>query len=283
MAAGRRRLLATASQALAVSLGGAAGNQAAWGEAGTALRGELARVLDLHDPGVTWHTLRAPWLALAADAALLAGSMSKIARDIALCAMAEVGELSEPQAPGRGGSTAMPHKRNPVLCMRIIAAVQPIPGVLTGLLQGMPQEQERSLGNWQAELGQVPELFTRACAAAEALDQLLSGLRVNAQRCRANVEALYGTVLSEALAALLVPALGRDDAQSLVALLCEQALERHVHLRDLVANAGDPRLASLAAADVDAVFDLDRACLPSARLVEPLLQQAEALLRPTPA
>ena len=261
------------------SLGGAIGDLAAWGEAGPALRAALARELGLEDPGDTWHTLRAPWLALASDAALAAGTMTKIAHDVGLGAMAEIGELREPHAPGRGGSSAMPHKRNPVLSMRIIAATQPLPGMMAGLLHGMQQEQERALGNWQAEIGQVPELLTRVCAAATVLRELLAGLQVDAGRCRRNIEALHGTVFSEPLAALLIPALGRADAQALVAALCQEALQAGVDLRDLIRQSPDARLAAIPADQLAAVFDLDRAAAASQRLVAPLVARAETLLQ----
>jgi 3-carboxy-cis,cis-muconate cycloisomerase len=279
LAQARQRLLATRATALRISLGGAVGNLAAWGEAGAALSAEMARDLGLYDPGTTWHTLRAPWLALASDAALAAGTMGKIAHDVALCCMAEIGELKEPQAAGRGASSAMPHKRNPVLSMRVLGAVQPVPQLLAALLAGMQQEQERALGNWQAELGVAPDLFTRACAAAAALHALLEGLQVDAQRCRRNIEALHGSIFSEPLAALLIPALGRDDAQSLVAALCAEALARGRPLREMLDDAQDPRLSAVSGADLDAVFDVDRAAVRSARLVAPLLEQAEALQR----
>ena len=279
LAQDRQRLMTCAHRALAVSLGGAIGDLAAWGEAGPALRAALARELGLEDPGDTWHTLRAPWLALASDAALAAGTMTKIAHDVGLGAMAEIGELREPHAPGRGGSSAMPHKRNPVLSMRIIAATQPLPGMMAGLLHGMQQEQERALGNWQAEIGQVPELLTRVCAAATVLRELLAGLQVDAGRCRRNIEALHGTVFSEPLAALLIPALGRADAQALVAALCQEALQAGVDLRDLIRQSPDARLAAIPADQLAAVFDLDRAAAASQRLVAPLVARAETLLQ----
>jgi 3-carboxy-cis,cis-muconate cycloisomerase len=279
LAEARQRLLATARTALRVSLGGAVGNLAGWGEAGADLRAELARDLQLHDPGATWHTLRAPWLALAGDAALAAGTMGKIAHDVALCCMAEIGDLREPEAAGRGTSTAMPHKRNPVLCMRVLATVQPVPYLLAALLGDMQQEQERALGNWQAEIGLVPDVFIRVSAAANALHALLDGLQVDAQRCRSNIEALHGTIFSEALAALLIPALGRADAQTLVAELCGRALRQREPLRTLLDAAHDPRLSALSPAQLDAIFDLDRAALPSMHRVGPLLEQTEALQR----
>jgi 3-carboxy-cis,cis-muconate cycloisomerase len=269
--AARRRLLDAAHTGLAVSLGGATGNLAAWGEHGGALRAELARSLGLHDGAATWHTHRGDWINLAAQAALLAGTSSKIAHDIASAAAPEVGELAEPIAAGRGGSTAMPHKRNPVLALRVIAAAQPLPGLLANLLSAMPQEHERALGNWQAELAQVPMVFGHALAAATALRDLLEGLEVRPQGCRANIDATLGTVFSEALTAALLPALGRSQAQALVAELCREALARGVHLRTLLRGEQDARLAALAPDALDALFDLTRAASASAVLVEPLL------------
>jgi 3-carboxy-cis,cis-muconate cycloisomerase len=276
---GRRRLLDTADEALSVSLGGAVGNLAAYGEAGPALRAELARSLGLKDPGSTWHTRREGWIALASEAALATGTMAKIARDIALMAQAEIGEATEPSAPGRGASTSMPHKRNPVLAMRVLAATQAVPGMMANLLAAMPQEHERALGNWQAELGQYPDLLVHALSAANALIALLQGVRVDAERCRANIDALQGTILSERLASLLIPALGKAEAQALVAALCAGALQTRTHLRDLVRErlASDARLASVSPSDVDAMFDVTRAAAVSARQVQPILDAVAAL------
>ena len=274
LARSRRRLLDHADAALAVSLGGAVGNLAAWGDAGARLRAELASTLGLSDPGSTWHTQRDAWIGLAADSALATGAMAKVARDIALMTQAEVGEAQEPSVPGRGGSTAMPHKHNPVLCMRVLAAAQPVPALLAGLLAAMPQEYERALGSWQAETAQFPDVLIHALAAARALAELLEGVRFDEQRCRANIEVLEGTICSESLAGLFAPALGKPEAQALVATLCTRAIATRTHLRELAAQqlASDNRLAAVSRADVDAVFDLDRAARPSAQQVQSMLE-----------
>ena len=273
----RRRLAESAAQSLAVSLGGAIGNLAAYGEAGVALRADLARALELSDPGTTWHTVRDRWIALACDLALSAGVMAKIARDISLMTQAEVAEAVEPQAEGRGGSTAMPHKRNPVLSMRVLAAVQPLPGLVANLLAAMGQEHERALGNWQAEMSQYPAVFIHALAAARALAELLEGLQIDEARCRANIDALRGTIFSEKLAALLLPMLGKTESQALVAQLCREALEGRKHLRDCAAE--HPRLQSVPAADLTAVFDVEAAARVSMRQVEPMLEAIEDACR----
>ncbi len=274
LAHSRGRLLDNADAGLAISLGGAVGNLAAWGDAGARLRAELASTLGLSDPGATWHTQRNAWIGLATDAALATGAMAKVARDIALMAQAEVGEAEEPAAPGRGGSTAMPHKHNPVLSMRVLAAAQPVPALVAGLLAAMPQEYERALGNWQAEAAQFPDVLIHAVAAARALAELLEGVKFEQRRCRANIDALEGTIFSESLASLFAPALGKPEAQALVATLCTKAVATRTHLRELARQqlASDNRLAAVPGADVDAVFDLDRAARASAQRVQPMLE-----------
>jgi 3-carboxy-cis,cis-muconate cycloisomerase len=273
----RQRLLGTAQAGLAVSLGGAAGNLVELGEDGLALRAQMAQALELTDPGSTWHTGRESWIALATDAGLACGAMTKIARDVALMAQAEVGEAREAHADGRGASSAMPHKRNPVLTLRVLAAAQPVPGMVSGLLAGMAQEQERALGNWQAELAQFPAVFTHALAAAAALAELLEGLHIDAARCRSNIDALHGTIFSERLAGLLLPALGKEAAQAVVADLCRRALDSGRHLRDLTREhlSADARLQPQLGQDLDEVFDLARPVRLSAAQIEPLLAAAE--------
>jgi 3-carboxy-cis,cis-muconate cycloisomerase len=277
----RQRLLGTAQAALAVSLGGAAGNLAELGESGPALRAHVALALELADPGATWHTGRESWIALATDAGLACGAMAKIARDVALMAQAAVGEAHEAHADGRGASSAMPHKRNPVLTVRVLAATQPVPGIVSGLLAGMAQEHERALGNWQAELAQFPAVFTHALGAAAALAELLEGLHIDAARCRSNIDALKGTIFSERLAGLLLPVLGKQAAQALVADLCRRALASGRHLHDLAREhlSGDARLQPHLGQGLDEVFDIARPVRLSAAQIEPLLAAAERPVR----
>lgn len=276
LAHGLALVRASAREALAVSFGGAIGNLVAQGDAGASVRAQLARQLGLRDPGATWHAQREVWLGLAANAALAGGLMGKIAHDIALMAQAEVGEVAEAEAPGRGGSTAMPHKRNPVLTMRVIAAVHSIPGMIANLLAAMPQEHERALGRWQAELAQWPGVFIHAVSAARALAGLLTGLVVDADRCRANIEALRGVIFAERLVETFSPALGKAEAQALVGELCRRATTERRHLRELALDRvrNDPRLAACVIAQIDALFDIDRAAQASNALVSPMLLSA---------
>jgi len=269
-----RRLAAATGSAMQVSLGGAFGTLDVFGDAGSSVRARLAERLGLGDDGRCWHTSREAWVGLAADAALLAGTAAKIAGDIALMSQAEVGEVSEPAAVGRGGSSAMPQKRNPVLAMNILAASQGLPGLVSNLLAGMAQEHERGLGNWQNELATWPEVFRRTFTALGALRRLLDGLQVHAERCRTNIGSTLETVFAEAVARLVMPAMGRSEAHSWVGALCAEALSRREPLSVLAARglASDPRLAGMDPVALASCFDLDAAVERAARLIPALLR-----------
>ena len=140
-------------------------------------------------------------------AGLMVGSLGKIARDIALMGQYEVGELSEPSEPGRGGSSAMPHKKNPVASMVALAAAQRAPQRVAALLGAMPQEHERALGAWQAELAEWPQLLMCAHGSVRAMAGALPGLRVDAARMRSNIDRLRAELPREAADEWFDPAL----------------------------------------------------------------------------
>jgi hypothetical protein len=134
----------------------------------------MAADLKLKAGAFPWHTQRDEWVALGCELGLLVGSLGKIAKDISLMGQYEVGELAEPTEPGRGGSSAMPHKRNPVACMVALAASARAPQRVAALLATMPQEHERALGNWQAELAEWPGLLMSAHGSVRAMAQALA-------------------------------------------------------------------------------------------------------------
>jgi 3-carboxy-cis,cis-muconate cycloisomerase len=269
----QRRLQQSARAGLAVSLGGAIGNLAAYGEKGARVRAALAESLALADAGASWHTQRECWVALACDVGLLAGCIGKIANDIALMAQFEIGELAEPSEAGRGGSSAMPHKRNPVLCMRALAATHAVPSLVAQLLAAMKQEHERALGAWQAEIAAWPRVFTHTYSAAAALAALLEGLQVDSERCRANIDRLHGVLCSDRLAELFAGAIGKLEAHELVGQLARRALDERRPMSALAQQhaAGDARLAHIAAADIDACFEQDTTVRLSAQQTQSLI------------
>lgn len=269
----RTRLRMAARDALQLQLGGAVGTRAALGEQGAAVARSMATALCLACPLASWHTQRDEWVHLGLEVALLTASLGKIATDLALMAQGEVGELAEPAGAGRGGSSAMPHKRNPVAAMTALAASSRTPHVAAALLGSMGQQHERGLGNWQAELAEWPTLFLSAHGALAALADAFEGLEVNPARMRANIDNLQGLVFAEGAAGLLAETLGRPAAHALLEDLSRQALAEGLHLSALVrqAEGADP-------ARVDAVFDPVNATRPGAQLARALLAQLRATL-----
>ncbi|WP_344680441.1 3-carboxy-cis,cis-muconate cycloisomerase [Saccharopolyspora taberi] len=214
---------------LAVQFGGAAGTLASLGADGPRVLGLLAAELGLGEPVLPWHTDRTRIAELAGALGAVAGVLGKIALDVKLHAQTEVGELAE-GAPG--GSSAMPHKRNPAGSVLVTAAAQRVPGLVSTLLSSMPQEYERAAGSWQAEWEPLSEVLRLVAAAAAHTRRLLSDLRVDAGRMAANAASTRGLVMAESASAALVDALGRTGAQELVSRLCRQVTEKGSTLRD---------------------------------------------------
>ena len=186
----RERLRAAGAAALQLQLGGAVGTLAALGDKGPAVARRVGERLGLPVPAGAWHAQRDAWVALGCSVAVLCGALGKIGRDLALLAQGEVGEVFEARQAGRGTSSAMPHKRNPVAAMVAIAAATRAPHQAATLLAAMPQAHQRGLGDWQAELAVWPSLFMAAHGAVRALaDACAAGLDVDAARMRANVDA----------------------------------------------------------------------------------------------
>ncbi|RCW46198.1 3-carboxy-cis,cis-muconate cycloisomerase [Halopolyspora algeriensis] len=222
-------------QRLAVQLGGPAGTLASLGDDGQRVLGLLAEELGLGEPTVPWHTDRNRIGELAGALGTVAGTLGKIALDVKLHAQTESGELAEGQS---GGSSAMPHKRNPVRAVLITAATQRVPALVGGLLAAMPQEHERAAGAWQAEWEPLGELLRLVGAAASAARELLAGLRVDPDRMRSNLDLTGGLLMAESAASVLTGALGRSRAQDLVAEVCRRVVDNGSTLRaELLADS----------------------------------------------
>jgi len=268
------RLRQAGAAALQLQLGGAVGTRAALGEYGDAVAAGMARLLDLRLPPAAWHTQRDELVALGCELGVLAGSLGKIGKDIALMAQGEVGELAEPSGGGRGGSSAMPHKRNPVAAMNALAAAVRAPQHVAALLAAMPQEHERGLGNWQAELAEFGALLAAVHGALAALEIAAGGLQVFPQRMRANIDALQGLVFAEALSMRVAREIGKAEAHHWVEDLVRETVETGAELLDVALSAlpGDPRLRHRIGADeLVALFDADASARHAGALAAPQL------------
>jgi 3-carboxy-cis,cis-muconate cycloisomerase len=188
-----------------------------------------------------------------AELAIVTETIGKIARDVSLLAQAEVGEMLEsPPTKGVGGSSAMPHKRNPVACLQALTAAIRAPGLIATLLSGSLGEHERALGGWQAELVTIPELVEAAGSALDALERIAAGLVVNPDRMKANLAALQGLVFSERLARVIARDTDRASALALVDDWSAVVVKERRQLRD-VALVARPELAG----QIDNVFSLE--------------------------
>ncbi len=250
----RQRLAELKPRLLSLQFGGASGSLAALGEQGFAVAEALAAELALTLPEQPWHTQRDRLVEFASLLGMLAGSLGKLGRDISLLMQSEVGELFEPAAPGKGGSSSMPHKRNPVSAAVLIAAATRAPGLVATMFSAMPQEHERSLGLWHAEWETLPEL---CCLVSGALQQsllLVPGLEVNASRMRSNLDQTQGLLLAEAVSIALAQRIGRDAAHHLLEQCCRRAVEQGVHLRQVLGETAQVS-AELSAVELDRLLD----------------------------
>ncbi|WP_238474442.1 3-carboxy-cis,cis-muconate cycloisomerase [Pseudomonas cavernae] len=250
----RQRLAELKPRLLCLQFGGASGSLAALGEQAWPVAEALAAELQLNLPEQPWHTQRDRLVEFAALLGMLAGSLGKLGRDLSLLMQTEAGELFEPAAPGKGGSSTMPHKRNPVGAAVLIGAATRAPGLVATMLSAMPQEHERSLGLWHAEWETLPEL---CCLVSGALQQtllLVPGLEVDAARMRANLDLTQGLVLAEAVSIALAQRIGRDAAHHLVEHCCKQAVQEGAHLRQVL-GANAEVSAELSAVELDRLFD----------------------------
>jgi 3-carboxy-cis,cis-muconate cycloisomerase len=218
---------------LPVQLGGAAGTLSAYGGQGSAVTQRLAALLDLSAPVLPWHTSRLPVADLAGALGSTAGVVGKVALDVVLLAQTEVAEVAE-GGQGRGGSSAMPHKRNPVAAVQARAATRRAPGLVATLLAQMEQEHERAAGAWHAEWAPLTDLILTTGSAVAWLWDCLRELRVDAPRMRDNLESAAGDVATERIASALAPVLGRAAAHELVAAAAHSARSDQRLLRDVL-------------------------------------------------
>jgi 3-carboxy-cis,cis-muconate cycloisomerase len=190
-----------------------------------------------------WHTHRDRIADAAAALAIVAGSCGKIARDVSLLMQTDVGEAFEPSGEGRGGSSTMPHKRNPVAAATALAASIMAPNLATTIFAAQVQEHERSAGPWHAEWPTLPTLMLVTSGGLAAIVDLAEGLEVDAVRMRTNLDATGGLIIAETIAFALADKTGKSEAHHIVEAMSRKVLAEKRHLRDALAE--DPKVTSL--------------------------------------
>jgi 3-carboxy-cis,cis-muconate cycloisomerase len=232
----RERIAQMRPRLLRVQFGGAAGTLASLGERGLEVVRELARELDLAEPDAPWHVARDGFAEAVSVLGILTGALAKMATDVMLLMQTEVAEVFEPHAPGRGGSSTMPQKRNPIACEYVIAQARGVQALVPLVMGAMAGEQERATGPWQAEPLAIPQAFLLAHGALDQARLIAEGMVVDAARMRRNLAATGGLIMAEAVMMGLAPVLGRGAAHDAVHHACDVALAEGIPLAEALAR-----------------------------------------------
>jgi 3-carboxy-cis,cis-muconate cycloisomerase len=256
------------------SLGGPVGTLASLGTDGPRVLNGFAQELGLGVTPLCWHTNRGRVAETGAWLVQLTGALAKMATDVVNLASTEVSEVAEPHLAGRGGSSAMPHKRNPVGSTVILAAHAAAKGFVSTLFEAMAAAHERPAGLWHAEWTALPSLFGLVSGALREARLLAAGLVVYPDRMRANIDLTAGLLFADAAAARLGVRLGREAAHRLVEQAAEEVRRTGATLADVLAR--NPAVQD-AGVDLADAFDLAPAVAAAARWVDPALQHAAAI------
>jgi 3-carboxy-cis,cis-muconate cycloisomerase len=250
----RRALLDVRSSRLAAQLGGAAGTLASLGGSGVSVLREFARELDLAEPALPWHADRTRVAEVGAVLSLVAGVLGKVSLDVILMAQTEVGEVAEPAGEGRGGSSTLPHKRNPILSVTAAASVRRVQDLSRTLAGAMVGEHERAGGAWHSEWEALSGALALTGGAAAAAREVAEGLEVHPEKMRENLDATGGMLLAENVTTVAAERLGRLKAHDLVQTACRRALEEGKPLREALLE-DDAFGEVLSEGEIDAALD----------------------------
>lgn len=257
------RLKAAFAEALILQFGGASGTLASLGDKGAKVADALAKELGLQYPDAPWHTHRDRLANLVCACGVLTGSLGKMAKDISLLMQNEIAEAAEPGGKGRGGSSTMPHKRNPTACALALSAGYRTPGLVATFLSTMVQEHERAVGGWHAEWPVIASVIQATGLATASMAEVAEGLSVDAARMRQNIENTNGAIFAERVMMLLGTRLGRDVAHKLLEEATRQSVAQNKHLAEVLAEM--PEVAS----------QIDRTTLQQLEVPEQYLGSAE--------
>jgi 3-carboxy-cis,cis-muconate cycloisomerase len=250
----RLRLKRVRAETLVLQFGGAAGTLAALGDKGLAVSEALARELKLPLPDAPWHSHRDRIAEAASVLAIACGTCGKIARDVSLMMQTDVAEAFEPSGEGRGGSSTMPHKRNPVASASALAAATMAPNLAATIFAAQVGDHERSAGPWHAEWPTLPALLLVTSGALAAVVDIAEGLEVDVKRMRINLDATHGLILAEAVTFALAEKIGKSEAHRLIEKACKKAVADKKQLRDVL--TAEPKVTShLTAEQLEKLFE----------------------------
>jgi 3-carboxy-cis,cis-muconate cycloisomerase len=219
-----------------VQLGGAVGNKSAFGANGEKISETLATILTLKNSPISWHTQRDRIVEVATVLGILTGTISKIAKDVSLMMQTEIAEVFEPSGDGKGGSSTMPHKRNPVSSIAILANAQRIPNLVATMLSCMTQDHERATGQWHAEWETFNQIIQLTGGTLNQAVNLTNGLEINALNMLKNLETTNGLIYAESVSLALSKFIGKNEAHQFVEKSCQEAVKQGIHLKEYLKN-----------------------------------------------
>ncbi|MGE0061189.1 MAG: 3-carboxy-cis,cis-muconate cycloisomerase [Xanthobacteraceae bacterium] len=232
----KERLAQLKPRALTGEFGGAAGTLSSLGKDGLKVQAEMMKELKLRQPDISWHTIRDRVAEVGCFLGLVTGTCGKLALDVMLMMQTEVQEVAEPTGDGRGSSSTMPQKRNPVSSVLITTQTAMVKHHVAALLEAQIEDHERSAGRWEIEWIALPEIFLLSAGALSHTRALTGGLQVNAKRMRRNIDITNGLVMAEAVMMGLGPKMGRDRAHDVVYDVVSEVVKTGRPLIDLLAE-----------------------------------------------
>jgi len=231
-------ILALLQHGFVLQLGGAVGTLSSMPQEGLHVSGTMSELLQLNNPTKPWHTERDYFVHIATTLGILSGNIGKIAKDISLLMQTEIAEVMEPSIEGKGGSSTMPHKRNPVGCVAILANALRIPALVSTMLSCMLQDHERATGLWHAEWETMATIIQLAAGCVHKAVELTDGLEVRKEQMLHNLELTKGLIYAENVSLALAEKIGKADAHNLIEQLSKEAQDRNMHLQDLLLSKG---------------------------------------------
>lgn len=257
-----------------LQLGGAVGTLSGMGKKGVQISKTMSELLHLHHPPKPWHTERDYLTRIATTFGILTGNIGKIAKDVSLLMQTEIAEVLEPSGKGKGGSSTMPHKRNPVGSIAILANATRVPALVSTMLQAMVQDHERATGLWHAEWETISQLVQLTAGCVHKAIELINGLEVRKAQMMQNLELTKGLIYAENVSLALAEKIGRREAHELIEQLSKESREKNIHLRDLLLKQ-DAILTHISATEIETLFDPARSVGVCQELINEVLKRAE--------
>jgi 3-carboxy-cis,cis-muconate cycloisomerase len=250
----RKKLEDVRSQNFVLQLGGAVGTLHGMMGKGWKVAETMSDLLGLHMPSLPWHTQRDRLAEVATTLGILSGNLGKIAKDISLLMQTEIAEVYEPSGAGKGGSSTMPHKRNPVGCIAILANTQRVPFLVATMLNAMVQDHERATGAWHAEWETMSAVVQLTAGTLHKSIEVTDGLEVDAEQMLRNIGLTKGLIFAENVSLALAEKIGKQEAHHLIENCCQTVQVMNVHLKELIVKNKMIRQ-HLTSAQIETLFD----------------------------